>query len=67
VRSRWRCGRARRGIDKGDGVVCFRRIFDVCAGRCEGLRVVVVRAIVLLVLALGLLLFVELSLILLIL
>lgn len=67
MRSRRRGGSAGRGIDNGDGVVCFGRIFDVCIVGSEGLGVVVISAVSLLVLALGFLLFVEFALVLLVL
>lgn len=57
-----RSGCARGRIDERDGVVCFGRILDVGVVRSQGLRIVVV----LLLLALGLLLFVELALVLLV-
>jgi hypothetical protein len=63
---RWRRrGRARRGIDDGDGVALVARIFDVCVVGRECLRVVMIGAVSLLLRAL-LLLFVEFALVLLV-
>lgn len=66
MRRGWRGGCARRGIDKCNGIVRVGRIFDVCGVRGEGLRVILLRAVFLLVLTLGLLLLVEFALVLLV-
>lgn len=67
VGSGWWSRGARGRIDKRDGVVCVDHILYVGIVRSQGLRVVVVAAVSLLLLALGLLLFVQLALVLLVL
>jgi len=62
MRSRRRSGRTGRRIDEGNRVVCFIFFLDICVAGSEGLRVV----LLLLALALGFLLFVQLSLVLLV-
>jgi hypothetical protein len=62
MRSRRRSGRTGRRIDEGNRVVCFIFFLDICVAGSEGLRVV----LLLLALAFGFLLFVQLSLVLLV-
>ena len=64
MRSRRRSGRTGRRIDEGNRVVCFIFFLDICVAGSEGLRVVLL--LLALALALGFLLFVQLSLVLLV-
>jgi hypothetical protein len=63
MRSRRRSGRTGRRIDERNRVVCFICVLDICVAGSEGLRVVL---LLLLLLALGFLLFVQFSLVLLV-
>ena len=60
MRSRRRSGRTGRRVDERNRVVCFICVLDICVVGSEGLRVI------LLLLALGFLLFVQFSLVLLV-
>lgn len=63
MRSRRRSGRTGRRVDERNRVVCFICVLDICVVGSEGLGVIL---LLLLLLALGFLLFVQFSLVLLV-